>query len=262
MRENEPMGSWGKAMNSTSGRNPTGAGAAFAFKRTLDVDAFAASYGGVTVSRFKAGAVLYAQGDPADAMFYLQDGQVQITVVSSQGKEGILSLVDPGSLCGEGCLLGNRVRVATAACIADSVAARLERASIIRAVREDPAIAELFVVFALKQVVELRENLISQLFDSSERRLARALVLLANHSRGGGMTDGRINNVIRNIDQEALAQLIGTTRSRVNHFMNKFRKLGYIDYEGSVIHVRSSLSQTARFEEQSGASGDGMALAC
>lgn len=161
--------------------------------QSFDVDAFAASYGGVTVSRFKAGDVLYAQGDPADAMFYLQDGQVQLTVVSSQGKEGILSLLDPGSLCGEGCLLGNRVRVATAACIADSVAARLERASVIRAVREDPAIAELFVVFALKQVVELRENLISQLFDSSERRLARALVLLANHSRGGGMTDGRIN---------------------------------------------------------------------
>lgn len=233
-------------------------GEAFNAGKSFDLDAFAANYGGVTVSRFKAGAVLYSQGDPADAMYYLQGGQIQMTVVSSRGKEGILGVLDAGSFCGEGCLLGNRkVRVATAACMTNTTAARLERASIVRAFREDPAIAELFVVVALKKVVLLRESLISQLFDSSERRLARALLLLAK--RGG---NGGTKNIVRNIDQEALAQLIGTTRSRVNHFMNKFRRLGYIDYEGSVIVVRDSLSNVARSEEQDGASAGEIAMAC
>jgi len=197
--------------------------------------------------------VLYSQGESADALYYLQDGQIQITVVSSQGKEGILGVLEPGGFCGEGCLLGNRMRVATAVCMTDCAVARLEAASVVRAIRKDPEIAELFVVVALTKVVQLREGLISQLFDSSEKRLARALLLLANYDRRRGAA-----NVIRNIDQEGLAQMIGTTRSRVNHFMNKFRRLGYIDYDGNAIVVHASLTNVALYED----TDDAMAAAC
>ncbi len=232
-------------------------GGALQSSRSLDVEALAARYGGVTILRLKAGARIYRQGEPADAMFYLQHGQVQITVVSSHGKEGNLGVLHGGSFCGEGCLLGNRVRVATAVCLADSVVARLERGNVIRAIRSDPAIAEFFVAFALRSLFRLRENLISQLFDSSEQRLARALLLLANHDGDFGADD-----LIRNIDQESLAQMIGTTRSRVNQFMNKFRKLGYIDYDCDVIAVHRSLSHFALGKDTFGAPDDDIAVAC
>ena len=217
-------------------------------KQSFDVEAFAANYGGVTVSRLKAGTLLYRQGEPADALFYLQEGRVQTAVVSSQGKEGILGVLEPGTFCGESCLLDNRVRLLTATCIADSVVARLERANVIRAVRENPAIAEFFVAFTLTNVIRLRENLISQLFDSSEQRLARVLLVLANY----GKKDGR-ENVIRNVDQEMLAHMVGTTRSRVNYFMNKFRKLHYVDYDDNVIVIHSSLLDVALRENTFGA---------
>ena len=224
--------------------------------RSFDIEAFALDYGGVTFSRLRSESVLYRQGEPADSLYYLQDGQLQSTVVSSQGKEGILGLLGPGDFCGESCLLGNRSHVATIACIADSLMARIERASALRAIRQNLAIAGFFLTFALQRVVDLRENLISQLFDSSEKRLARTLVLLANH---GG--DGKTTDVIRNVDQEGLAQMIGTTRSRVNHFMNKFRKLHFIDYDGDVIVVYRSL-HAALSDGRLGESGDGLATAC
>ncbi len=232
-------------------------GGALDSKRSFNVDAFAASYGGVAVSRFRSGTVLYSQGEPADSMYYLQDGQLQSAVVSSQGKEGILGVLEPGDFCGEGCLLGNRIRVATVACLADSVVARFERASALRAIREDAAIAGFFLTFALRRVVDLRENLISQLFDCSEKRLARALLLLASHGR-----NAKPNNVIRNVDQEGLAQMIGTTRSRVNYFMNKFRRLHYIDYDGDIIVVYRSVSNVALRDDGFGDSDDGLAWAC
>lgn len=215
------------------------AGAALAASPPLDLRAFAKHYGGVTSAPLKAGMLLYSQGEPADALFYIKEGRVQVTVLSSQGKAGILGVLGRGEVCGEGCLLGNRRRVATAMCIADGQIARLERANVVRAIREDAAIAEFFIVFALSSVVRLRENLISQLFDSSEQRLARVLLALAD--RGGGS-----ENAIRNVDQEALAQMIGTTRSRVNQFMNKFRNLRCIDYDGSTIIVHGALSKFAR----------------
>jgi CRP-like cAMP-binding protein len=178
-------------------------------------------------------------------------------VVSSQGKEGILGVLERGDFCGEGCLLGNRIRVATVTCIADSSVARLERTNVLRAVRENTAIAGFFLVFALRRVVDLRENLISQLFDSSEKLLARALVILANHGGNGGS-----NHVIRNVDQEALAQMIGTTRSRVNFFMNKFRRLHYVDYDGDSVAVYRSLSNVVLYDDGFGESHDGMSVAC
>ena len=219
---------------------PSAAGGAFEAKRSFDLDGFAARYGGVTVSRLRAGSLIYSQGEPADALYFIKEGQIQISVVSSHGKEGIIEIVEAGDFCGVTCLVGNHLRLATATCLADSVAARLERANVLRAVRENPDIAEYFVTLALSWVVRLRESLISQLLDSSERRLARALLLLANYGK-----DDEPANEIRNIDQEGLAQLVGTTRSRVNHFMNKFRKLNYIDYDGGVIVVHGSLSNFA-----------------
>jgi CRP-like cAMP-binding protein len=248
-------------MNSRIESSQSIAAGALRAHRTFDLDTFAADYGGVTVSKCRAGTLLYRQGESADAMYYLQSGQIQITVVSSQGKEGILGLLDPGGWCGEGCLLGNRQRVATASCLADSVVARLERGSVLRGIRQNPLIAEFFVAFALRKVIELRGNLISQLFDSSERRLARALLVLANHGRGEAKngSDAK-NNVIMNIDQEGLAQMIGTTRPRVNHFMNKFRRLGHIDYEGGVIFVHSSLANMA-FSDDVAPPNDAIAIA-
>jgi CRP/FNR family transcriptional regulator, cyclic AMP receptor protein len=225
--------------------------------RSFDVEAFAAAYGGVTVSRLRSGTALYSQGEPADSMYYVVDGQIQLTVVSTQGKEGILGVLGPGGFCGEGCLIGNRLRVATAACMMDSVVARLERTNVLRAIRANPAMAELFVVIALNKVVQLRESLISHLFDSSEQRLARALLLLAGQRR-----EGEARNIIRNVDQEGLAQMIGTTRSRVNYFMNKFRKLGYVDYEGGIIFVRSALAAVAFNEGSLDSDDDRMAVAC
>jgi len=244
-------------MNSRFENNQPGSVGGLLTNRTFDLDAFAADYGGVTVSKCREGTLLYRQGEPADAMYYLQSGQIQITVVSSQGKEGILGLLDPGDWCGEGCLLGNRRRVATASCIIDSAVARLERRSVLRGIRQNPAIAEFFVDFALHRVIQLRESLISQLFDSSERRLARALLVLATHGQRGAA-----HIVIRNVDQEGLAQMIGTTRSRVNYFMNKFRRLGYIDYEGGAIFVHNSLSTIALYDGAPPPPDDGMAIAC
>jgi CRP/FNR family cyclic AMP-dependent transcriptional regulator len=207
---------------------------------SFDLETFAANFGGVTILKLKPGAVLFRQGEPADALFYLQEGHVQTTVVSRHGKEGILGIVEPGSFCGEGALLGNRFRVGTAVCLGSSVVARVERANVIRAIRQDPAIAEFFIAFALTSVVRLREKLVSQLFDSSEIRLARHLLILAN------CDNGRREHVIRNVDQEALAQMIGTTRSRVNYFMNKFRRLGYIDYNGNIVVHGTRLNEALR----------------
>jgi CRP-like cAMP-binding protein len=214
----------------------------------FEAAAFGAKHGGVTLAMLKPGSVLYSQGEIADALYYVQAGQIQVTVVSSHGKEGILDVLDRGTFCGEGCLLGNRIRIATAACLTASTVARLERANVVRAIREDPAVAEFFLAFALTSVARLRENLISQLFDSSERRLARVLLALAGC--GSGCREDR-HCVIRNVDQEALAQMIGTTRSRVNHFMNKFRDFGWIDYDSSVIRVRASLLDAVPHEKSS-----------
>jgi CRP-like cAMP-binding protein len=231
-----------------SNGNHSVVGGAFDSTQTFNAAAFGAKYGGVTMATLRAGAALYRQGEAADALFHIGSGQIQITVVSSQGKEGILGILDGGAICGEGCLLGNRIRIATAACLTASTVARFERANVVRAIRGDPVIAEFFVVLALASAARLRENLISQLFDCSERRLARVLLALAHC--GKGFPDSR-HSAIRNVDQEALAQMIGTTRSRVNHFMNKFRDFGWIDYDSGVIRVCSSLLDAMPHEELS-----------
>jgi len=221
-------------MNPTD-KPPPVSGRSFEGTQSFDLESFAAKFGGTTTSTVKAGTSLYRQGERADCLFYLQAGQVQLTVVSPEGKQAIIAVLNAGDFCGEGALISEKLWVSTATCLADSVVARIERANVIRAIQQDPLFAEFYLVYILNRTVRLRDSLISQLFDSSERRLARILLLLANYG-----TEGRKETVIGNLDQEALAQMVGTTRSRVNHFMNKFRKLGYIDYNGDIA-VHSSL---------------------
>jgi CRP/FNR family transcriptional regulator, cyclic AMP receptor protein len=194
----------------------------------FDVEAFASRYGGVATFILKAGAALYAQGQPASCLFYVQKGRVRLSVLSAKGKEAIIAVLDAGDFCGEDCLTGERMRVSTANCVTDAIVARLEHSSVGRAIRQDPQFAELYVDYVLHRAALQREQLISQFFDSSEQRLARILLSLTRCGR-------RTDPVIRTFDQEALAQMVGTTRSRINYFMNKFRTLGYIDYKGDIV---------------------------
>jgi CRP/FNR family cyclic AMP-dependent transcriptional regulator len=205
-------------------------------RQSFDVEAFAARHSGVTVSKFKPGAALFAQGERANCLFYVHRGRVGITIVSTEGREANIGVVDTGHFCGEGCLIGDRTRVATATCIEDSTIARMERGTVIRALRQDQLFTDVFVGYLLSSVVQLREALLSQLIESSDIRLARVLVKLANCGTG---SDERA--VITNVSQESLAHMVGTTRARVNYFMNKFRKLGYIDYDGEIIVHKSLL---------------------
>jgi len=217
-------------MSTTPDGPPPVAGGSFESRQPFDIEAFVTRYGGTTRCAFKAKERLFVQAEPADRVFYIHEGQVQLTVVSAHGKEAILSIAGPGEFCGESSVIADRVWAPTATCITDTIAACLDRRSVVRAIREDPAFAEFFSVCVLSRAFELRDNLLSHLFDSSEVRLARVLLRLANYGK-----EGQQGTIIKAIDQEALAQMIGTTRPRVNYFMNKFRKQGYIDYNGAIV---------------------------
>jgi CRP/FNR family cyclic AMP-dependent transcriptional regulator len=206
-----------------------------AMKPPFDAGQFVAKYGGMIGSRYGPKQVIYAQGDAADCIFYCQNGQAQIKVVSQQGKEAVIAVIDPGDFCGEGCLIGEPLRMATVTTMTECTVARLEKAAVIRAIHDDQPFAEFLVMYVLNRTVRVTDDLIDQMFNSSEKRLARILLLLANYGK-----EGRVETVINNIDHQTLAQMVGTTRSRVNFFMNKFRKLGYIDYNGR-ISIHSSL---------------------
>jgi CRP-like cAMP-binding protein len=179
--------------------------------------------------------ILFSQGDPADAVFYVKTGQVKLTVVSQQGKEAVIAMMEPGSFFGEGCLTGQLVCMATATAEKDSTLVRIEKAAMIRALHNEPAFSELFLAYLLARNIRIQEDLVDQLFNSSEKRLARLLLLMAHFGK-----EGKPEPVIPKISQETLAEMIGTTRSRVSFFMNKFRKLGFIYYNGG-LHVHSSL---------------------
>jgi len=179
--------------------------------------------------------VVFAQGGAADAVFYLQKGRVKLTVVSKQGKEAVIGLVAPGMFFGEGCLAGQTQRMSTATATEDVTVLRFEKEGMIRLLHADPKFSELFTTYLLSRNIRFEEDLVDQLFNSSEKRLARVLLLLAHFGK-----EGTQEPVIPKISQEILAGMIGTTRSRVSHFMNKFRKLGFIDYNGGLL-VHSSL---------------------
>jgi len=179
--------------------------------------------------------ILFSQGDTADAVFYIQTGKVKLTVISSEGKEAIIAILEPGAFFGEGCLAGQLVCMATAAAMEKSTLVRIDKQAMIRVLHDEPSFSELFLAYLLSRNIRIQEDLVDQLFNSSEKRLARVLLLLAHFGK-----DGKSVPIILKISQDVLAEMIGTTRSRINFFMNKFRKLGFVDYNGGV-HVHSSL---------------------
>jgi len=213
-------------------------------KSTFDPEVFLAKAdGGVTVSKYRKGQVVFTQGEPADSVFYIREGQIKIAVVSAQGKEAIVAFLKAGDFIGEGCLTGRPRRVSTARAVEDSVITRLDKATMVRMLGDEPKFSERFTTHLLARTIRVEEDLVDQLFNSSEKRLARALLLLANFGK-----DGKREPVIAKVSQETLADMIGTTRSRVSHFMNKFRQLGYIDYNGG-LEVHSSLLDAVLHEK-------------
>ncbi|HVB34369.1 MAG TPA: Crp/Fnr family transcriptional regulator [Patescibacteria group bacterium] len=204
----------------------------------VDWDAFLASFThGKTVIECTADRNIFRQGDPADSVFYLRRGKVKLAVTSQQGKEAIVSVLDAHEFFGEGCLAGQPLRIATAIAVSDCTLARIEKSLMTRILHERHEISELFVMHLLSRNIRFEGDLVDQLFNSSEKRLARILLLLAHFGK-----ESRTETVHPGINQEHLAQMVGTTRSRVSHFMNKFRTLGFIDYTGSgALTVNSSL---------------------
>jgi CRP-like cAMP-binding protein len=199
--------------------------------------------GGHTLSNFRKNQIIYAQGDLADSVFYIHKGKAKVTVLSEQGKEAVVALLGPGDFFGEGCLGGQPRRMATACTMTDCVIARVAKADIVRVLHEEPTFSELFISHLLARNIRVEEDLVDQLFNSSEKRLARILLLLANFGK-----EGKPEPVIAKISQETLAEMIGTTRSRVSFFMNKFRDLGLISYNGH-IEVHSSLLNVVLHEK-------------
>jgi CRP-like cAMP-binding protein len=184
---------------------------------------------GKTVTETERKRRIFGQGDPADAVFFLSRGKVKLAVTSKQGKEAIVAILDPGDFFGEGCLAGQPLRMATATAMTDCTLVRIEKAAMARMLHEHHHISELFVTHLLSRNIRYEEDLVDQLFNSSEKRLARILLLLSHFGK-----EGRAETVVPRINQESLAQMVGTTRSRVSHFMNKFKKLGFIDYNGGL----------------------------
>ena len=190
---------------------------------------------GKTLCKAENKQIIFSQGDAADAVFYIQKGKVKLTVVSQQGKEAVVAILEPASFFGEACLAGETVRMATASSLEDTTILRIEKPAMIKVLHQEPAFSELFMRYVLSRNIRIQEDLVDHLFNSSEKRLARVLLLLAHFGK-----DTPPDTAIAKISQETLAEMVGTTRSRVSFFLNKFRKLGFINYNGD-LHVHSSL---------------------
>jgi CRP/FNR family transcriptional regulator, cyclic AMP receptor protein len=205
-------------------------------KQTFSVETFLHTVeDGRSVSNYRKNQKVFSQGDPADAVFYLQKGKVKVAVVSEQGKEAVVALHGNGDFFGEGCLNGQPRRLATVVTMTECVIMRIEKAALVRVIHDEPKFSEMFMAYLLARNSRVEEDLVDQLFNSSEKRLARVLLLMANFGK-----DGKPEPVIAKISQETLAEMVGTTRSRVSLFMNKFRKLGFINYNGA-LEVHNSL---------------------
>lgn len=212
--------------------------------KAFDPTNFLASLGpGKTSLKFRTGQTVYAQGDVADSVFYIQEGKVKLTVVSKDGKEAVVAMLEAGQFFGEGCLNGQALRIGTTKTMANSQIVAITKTAMIAAIASEPKFSELFMAYLLTRNNRIEEDLIDQLFNSSERRLARLLLLLANFGK-----EGKPQPIDTNISQEILADMIGTTRSRVSFFMNKFRKLGFISYNGK-IEVHHSLLHAVLHEK-------------
>jgi CRP-like cAMP-binding protein len=190
---------------------------------------------GRDISKHSKRQVLFAQGDDADSVFYIKKGKVKVAVLSKDGKEAVVALLGPDEFVGEGCLIGQPKRLATASAMTECETMQVTKEEIQRVLRDEPSFSQMFVSHILTRTARVEEDLVDQLFNSTEKRLARLLLLLANFGK-----EGKPEPILAKISQETLAEMIGTTRSRVSHFMNKFRKLGFIDYNGH-LEVHSSL---------------------
>ena len=197
---------------------------------------FAKVGNGRSIGKYRKNQVVFSQGDIGDAVFYVKKGKVKITVVSEQGKEALVAILGTDDFFGEGCIAGQAQRISTVTALTESIIARLERSVIVRLIHDEPAFSEMFIAHLLGRTIRVEADLVDQLFNSSEKRLARMLLLLANFGK-----ESKPEPIIAKISQETLAEMVGTTRSRVSFFMNKFRELGFIDYNGSGIEVHSSL---------------------
>src|ERR1700688_494134 len=193
--------------------------------------------GGRKIEAVPKKQTIFAQGDSSDAVFYIREGKVRLTVVSKSGKEATIGILNEGAFFGEGCLTGQPLRLCTATAMTDCSVMRIGKKSMIEVLHREHAFSDLFVAYLLARNIRYEEDLVDQLFNSSEKRLARVLLLLAHFGK-----EGVPETVVPKISQETLAEMVGTTRSRVSFFMNRFRKLGFIDYDGgSGLQVHSSL---------------------
>jgi CRP-like cAMP-binding protein len=205
-------------------------------KRAFDPAKFLETAGrGRTISTYPKKEIIFAQGDEADAVFYIRKGKVKVTVASAQGKEVVVAILGVDEFLGEGCMIGRPNRLATARAMTECVVMRVEKSEITKLIRDEPAFSSMFITHILARSARVEEDLVDQLFNSTEKRLARVLLLLANFGK-----DARPEPILAEIKQDTLAEMVGTTRARVNHFMNKFRDLGFIDYNGR-LEVHSSL---------------------
>jgi CRP/FNR family transcriptional regulator, cyclic AMP receptor protein len=214
---------------------------------SFDPKTFLAMVGeGRSIGEYRKDQIVISQGDPADAVFYIQRGKVKVSVVSEQGKEAVVAMLGTNDFFGEGCLAGQMRRIATVATMTDSLIVRLEKAAIVCLIQQEPAFSGMFIAHLLARAIRVEADLVDQLFNSSEKRLARLLLLLANFGK-----EDKPEPILAKISQETLADMIGTTRSRVSFFMNKFRKLGFIDYNGGNggIEVHSSLLNVVLHDE-------------
>jgi CRP/FNR family cyclic AMP-dependent transcriptional regulator len=207
-------------------------------RRALNPDAILAKInGGKSEAKVHKDQIVYSQGDPADCVFYVQSGKVKVTVVSEEGKEAVVAILEPGNFCGEECLTGHKLRMSTLKTLTDCTLIKMAKASTMRALHEDHAFSELFTVYLMERNIRIQEDLVDQLLNSTEKRLARLLLILANYGK-----EERPEAIVPRINQETLAEMIGTSRTHVNFFMNKFRQLGFIEYNGEIKVNRSLLN--------------------
>jgi CRP/FNR family cyclic AMP-dependent transcriptional regulator len=205
-------------------------------KDDFDPKAFLARVGtGKTITEYRRNQNIFGQGEPADLVFYIQKGKVKITVLSEQGKEAVVGILGQGQFFGESCLNGHTLRISTTTAMEPSLITAISKSAMLAALHDEPTFSEMFMTYLLTRNTRVEEDLIDQLFNSSEKRLARLLLILANFGK-----EGVLHPISIELSQETLAEMIGTTRSRVSFFMNKFRKLGFISYNGK-IEVHNSL---------------------
>jgi CRP/FNR family cyclic AMP-dependent transcriptional regulator len=193
--------------------------------------------GGKSEAKYQRDQLVYSQGEPADGVFYVQSGKIKVTVVSEEGKEAVVAILLPGSFCGEECLTGHKLRISTVRALTECRLVRMAKAATMRALHDDHQFSQLFTSYLMERNIRVQEDLVDQLLNSTEKRLARLLLILANYGK-----EDRPDPIVPKINQETLAEMIGTSRTHVNFFMNKFRQLGFIEYNGDIKVNRSLLN--------------------